>query len=187
MNLKSIFVDESSGEGLYAVQYDNEEFDEFERLMDMWSNTKYVQQYFISNEQYLKTAYYNGIEIGEATFKVLSEQDELERLVYKYAESGFDGHESLQMLFLPLIKESTVPINQSTKGKVESRNFPRFLRLYAIRIDKNTFIISGGAIKITKFMDEHFDTKAELEKIKLLRSFLLQNDIQTLDDLNYFL
>lgn len=188
MDLKSIFVDETTNEGLYAIRYDGETLDEFERLLDLWSNTKYVQEYFIQNRKYLETNHFKNIFIGAATSKVLEEAYELEKLVYNYAESGFEkkGH-NLQMLFLPLGKQDRIPIHQLTKAKIESRKFPRFIRLYAIRIGQNTFVISGGAIKLTKRMEEHKDTKQELEKFELVKSFLREKEIKTEDDINYFL
>lgn len=86
MILKTIFVDETGG-GLYAVRSDDEIFDEFERLLDMWSNAKYVQEYFILNRKYLEASHFENISIGAATTKVLQEAYELEKLVYDYAES----------------------------------------------------------------------------------------------------
>ena len=120
--------------------------------------------------------------------KVLEEADELEGLLYKYTEDGFKVKgENLQMLFRSLDnKENKIPTFQYTKAKIDRRKFPRFLRFYAIRIDKNTFIITGGAIKLTKMMDEHNDTIKELEKLDTVKTFLGVNGITNLDELNYY-
>lgn len=91
------------------------------------------------------------------------------------------------MLFLPLGKQHRLPTHQLTKAKIESRRFPRFIRLYAIRIGPNTFVISGGAIKLTQLMNQHKDTNKELEKLELVKSFLIEKEIKTEDDLNFYL
>jgi hypothetical protein len=58
------------------------------------------------------------------------------------------------------------------------------LRLYAIKIDDNTFLITGGAIKLTKTMQEHADTNRELIKLEHYKNVLIENGIH---DLNSFL
>jgi len=58
--------------------------------------------------------------------------------------------------------------------------------LYAIRIHKNLFIVTGGAIKLTGQMGEHDDTDKELEKLEKVRDFLKANDLKTADDLIYY-
>ena len=47
------------------------------------------------------------------------------------------------------------------------------LRVYGIRIAQNTFVITGGAIKITRAMQEHVDTNEELRKFEIVKLFLI--------------
>lgn len=60
------------------------------------------------------------------------------------------------------------------------------IRIYAIRIEENTFIVTGGAIKLTRAMPEHPDTAEELEKIKKCKKFLQSHGIETANDLIYY-
>ncbi len=93
------------------------------------------------------------------------------------------------MLFKPLHnKQYTVPPHQETKAKIDDRrNFPKpLLRLYGIRLGDNTFVITGGTIKLTKTMEEHPDTITELEKIETVKLFLRKNNIIINDDLIYY-
>ena len=60
------------------------------------------------------------------------------------------------------------------------------IRLYAIRIHKNLFIVTGGAIKLTYQMGEHEDTDKELEKLEKVRDFLKSNGLTTADELIYY-
>lgn len=52
-----------------------------------------------------------------------------------------------------------------------------WLRLYAIRLEKGTFIITGGAIKLTYKMPERTHTLQELIKMEQVRNFLLEEGI----------
>ncbi|MBK8833138.1 MAG: hypothetical protein IPN60_20280 [Saprospiraceae bacterium] len=47
-----------------------------------------------------------------------------------------------------------------------------YLRLYAIRIDEDCFVITGGAIKLTHLMEDSPHTSKELTKLEKARSFL---------------
>jgi len=186
MELKSIFVDEDSGEGLYSMQYDGENLDEFERLLDLWNDTQYLSTYLLNNSKFLNTPYFR-ISHNDAMTKILEEAEELENIIYGYCEKGFGEGENLQMIFKQLEnKDTKMPVYQFSKAKIDSRKFPRFLRFYAIRISENTYIITGGAIKLSLYMSEHEDTKRELEKLELSKKFLIDNEISNLDDINYY-
>ncbi len=190
MKLKPIFVDEQSGEGLYAVHYSEEELNEFERLFELWNDTEYVTNYCILNQSYFETPHFENISIDEAITKIIGEAQELEFLLEDYAEQGFSNcGNNLQMLFKPLFNQQySLPKHQLTKAKIDNkRNFPKpILRIYGIRLGINTFVITGGAIKLTKNMDGHDDTKKELTRLEDVKLFLRDNEIDIDDDLNYY-
>lgn len=188
MKLVPIFTDPNTFEGLYSILYDDQTVNEFERLLDLWDDIKYLKNYLVYNQKHLNTTHFGNISPDTAMTKVLEERQEIENLIYNYTESGFtESGENLQMLFRPLLnKQTNIPPHQETKAKIESRNFPRILRIYAIRIGANSFIISGGAIKLTKNMIDHPDTDNELKKIELVKSFLRKNGLETFEDLNFY-
>ena len=53
------------------------------------------------------------------------------------------------------------------------------LRLYAIKIDEDTFVITGGAIKLPlhHLMDDREHTRIELQKLKSAKSYLKENGV----------
>lgn len=62
------------------------------------------------------------------------------------------------------------------KEKAKVKNRPRhasWLRIYAIKLEPGCYIITGGAIKLTRTMQEREHTLAELNKMEVVRSFLL--------------
>lgn len=59
----------------------------------------------------------------------------------------------------------------------ERTQHPSWLRIYAIRIEPNVYIVTGGAIKLTATMQEREHTKRELDKLNTCRDFLKQNGV----------
>jgi len=109
--------------------------------------------------------------------------------MYKLSEEGFDKRgESLQNLFRPLNnREYQLYVHQESKAIIADHHFPRpILRMYAIRIAPNTFVITGGAIKLAHEMDDHDDTKQELIKLKKGKAFLAANNLLTEEDIKSF-
>lgn len=50
-----------------------------------------------------------------------------------------------------------------------------WLRIYAIRIDTNTYVITGGGIKLTKTMNDREHLINELEKLTKVKEWLEEN------------
>ncbi len=191
MELMPIFVNGVTGEGLYAVVYDKQTINEFERLFDLWDDTEYITHYLTENENYLKSTYFKGADIDDLVTQILKEAEELEYLIQGYVSEGFEeGSKKLQMLFKPLHnKEFKLPLFQKTKAKIDNRRyFPKpILRLYGLRISENTFVVTGGVIKLTKNMEDHPDTEHELQKMIQVKEFLRQNDFNSEEDLKILL
>lgn len=59
------------------------------------------------------------------------------------------------------------------KGKIKKNR----LRFYAIKLDANCFVITGGAIKMSQKMQDHPDTNNELIKLKKARAYLNINGV----------
>lgn len=51
------------------------------------------------------------------------------------------------------------------------------LRIYAIRIDENLFVITGGAIKLVLLMEDHPDTRAEKVKLEQAKDYFKKQDV----------
>lgn len=60
------------------------------------------------------------------------------------------------------------------KGKPHRRSW---LRLYAIKLSAGIYIITGGAIKLTRTMQDRQHTLIELEKMEKVRNFLLDEKV----------
>lgn len=90
--------------------------------------------------------------------------------------------------YLPLIdNDYTIRVLQLSKAKADKRHFYKpWCRLYAIRLENNLFIITGGGIKLYRTMNESEELIYELEKMKSLKLFLKSKNIISADDLNEY-
>ncbi|MRT92383.1 hypothetical protein [Ancylomarina sp. 16SWW S1-10-2] len=192
-----MFVIETIRKGsLYAIKYNNEydEFenneleddqsskDEFRRLFNNWADTEYLHAFFDKHNSDLKKEFYNSISIEDAIFQTIDEAEKLEQTFLEISELGkTDDTRNLQTLFKPLNKrdEKIYPIPDFQESKVYGSQHKSWLRIYAIRIEKNVFVVTGGAIKLVQKMDERDHLKKELEKLEQVKNFLIDKDIIT--------
>ncbi|MEQ8523751.1 hypothetical protein [Gracilimonas sp.] len=153
---------------LYAVQYTGEEIHELYRNIDLWIDPEYLREFFKTHEKDLK-AYceFHGVlySINDAVRKTINDIENLEEVLIEKAENGInDKEEILETLFKPLHnkeKDQRYPLQES-KATLDEETW---LRLYAIRIDKHLYVITGGAIKLTEDMNNRDHTKLELKKM----------------------
>ena len=160
MKIVSIFA-----EKLFAFHYEGELLHEYSRLLELWNDPEYVFDFAEKNEDYIEQLGYSPDYFIES---VLSDAELLEDLLLDYEHNDLiiDG------CFQPLYNEEyQCRILSLQKKKC------KLLRLYAIRIDTNCFVITGGAIKITRTMQQHPDTNKELQKLNRCKSYLQSKDV----------
>lgn len=57
------------------------------------------------------------------------------------------------------------------------RGHASWLRIYAIRLEKDVFVVTGGAIKLTRTMQERPHTQEQLDKLNRCRQYLKNNGV----------
>lgn len=192
MKLVSIFVSDNLEKygGLLAVHYEREDTDEFERLFDLWHDVAYLENFF--NEHFHDIHYYEPGKnardiIEESVNEIIDEANELEDLIREHVQAGFDNAgANLQFIFKPLDNRvyELKPLQKSkASAKTRWRPEPK-LRIYAIRLAPNLYIMTGGAIKLTATMGESAHLLEELTKIEAVRQWLQENGIREPEDLN---
>jgi hypothetical protein len=160
-----IIIDIFANRKLYAFKYNGEVDHELDRLLALWNDPSYLINFINSNASDIpkdKTAYF--------VFKdILKNTDVLEDIIEEIAT---DENREFEEFFSPLHNQEYKVVELSMqKGR---RNY---LRLYAIKIDDNCFVITGGAIKFTHLMEERPHTLEELNKIKHCKDFLKSNGV----------
>lgn len=186
-----IITDRRQHPEAYECDDTREEEDEFERLFNNWADTAYLYNFFETHVEDLQSGYFGGkISIEEAVMRTLAEAAALEEKLLDLAEKGKMHRKiKLEQLFRPLFKRDQLvyppPERQQSKAYGEGRR--SWLRVYAIRIDENLYIITGGAIKLTEAMNTRPHLMAELAKLKQVREFLIEEQIIDLESLTEFL
>lgn len=133
----------------------------------------YLLDFFMENFEDLKN-YFHIERLDEAVNDTFEDAEALQELVLEFPYT-----EHLDSLFRPLANID-VSINELSREK--ARNWDRnrhasWLRIYAIRIEPDVYVITGGAIKLTRTMQEREHTFIELQKLNRCRDYLRSNGV----------
>ncbi|MBF4515582.1 DUF479 domain-containing protein [Flavobacterium sp. ANB] len=146
---------------LFSFHYDGEVDNEYDRLMDNWTDVNYLRKYAKSN----------GIEnVNQFVRERLKDAEQIQDLL----EEIITNKQPLEFYFRTLFDtESGIKTLSLQKGKIDKNG----IRIYAIKIDKDCFVITGGAIKMSQTMQGHPDSNNELMKIKDAKNYLQENSV----------
>ncbi len=158
---------------LWAVHDEAKDADELTLLFRKWSNVNYLLDFFLANLHDLQN-FFHVEKVSDAIKDTMDDAKVLERLIL-----DFPYTEKLDGLFHPL-SLSDNRAHELTREK--ARNWERarhasWLRIYAIRVEPNVYIVTGGAIKLTATMQDRAHTQMELDKLNECRSYLQQNGV----------
>ncbi len=161
--------DEIIDKKLWSVRYEGNFDNELYRLLDEWGDVELLYNFFPQHINDL--SYFKVSSIDDAIQDTLDDRDELERVF-------LDSTTNIEELFRPLDNRVVRPNEmEKMKSRPEKRRHPSWLRVYAIRLSDGKYIITGGAIKLTKEMRDREHTRQELVKIDKVRNFLKDNQI----------
>ncbi|MGO1596745.1 MAG: hypothetical protein ACTHXT_08600 [Sphingobacterium sp.] len=160
MKIVNIFVHR-----LFAFQYGGETDNEYDRLMDLWASAEYVYEFVKANKDDIP----ENKSVKKVSEQILDDAILIDETLIEITESV---GRTLSQFFKPLH-------NQEYKVKVLSLQKGResYLRMYAIRIDEDTFVITGGAIKFHHLMENRAHTKDELQKLSVAKDYLKNKGI----------
>jgi len=183
MKIVPIFVPDNSEEGLWSIHVGGEPQNEFEKFFDVMNDIEWLHNFFEQNKADLHGGFFGSISIGLAVSRTLEEVEEMENSLYDYSEQGFKGRDSnLQHFFKPLNNfEYSITAHQKSKARIRKG----WLRLYAIRLAENCYLVTGGAIKLTLDM-KRAHLQNELKKLEQAKVLLDSNGIAYPEDLNTF-
>lgn len=153
---------------LWAAKYPGNDADELTLLFRKWSNFNYLLDFFLSNLEDLKT-FFKISRISEAVKDSFEDAEVLQKMIL-----DFPYTEHLDGLFHPL-SLSDNRVTELTREKArnwERENHASWLRVYAIRVEKDVFVITGGAIKLTPAMQDREHTQRELDKLNQCKEYL---------------
>lgn len=158
---------------LWAVKEPDKEYDELTALFEKWNDADFLLDFFMDNLEDL-TEYFHIKKVSQAIQDTFDDADELEELILEFPYT-----EDLDSLFKPLDITDTRS-TELTRQKARNWNRDRhasWLRVYAIRLEPNVYVVTGGAIKLTHLMQDREHTKLELQKLNKCKAYLKANGV----------
>ncbi len=172
-------------DSLLSVRFEGNDRDEFAKLFKQWQDIEYLEYFFESNKGDLKNSFFGNVSIEDAVFTTIDEADKLEKHIKKVAKRGQEGDYSTlyDLVFHPLHEHD---ISKTyTESKAYGMTSPSWLRVYAIQLAPNLYVVSGGAIKLTKAMQDRPHTTEELKKLKITAAYLKEIGFESSEDYGY--
>lgn len=159
-------------EKLWAVVYDGEETNAFEKAFAQWNDYEWLENFFTKNLNDL-SSYFHIVDVDKAIFDTVDDAFDLECLIL-----DINPEFSIDEIFRPLensrISEAVLG-REKTKGRITTH--ASWLRIYAIKLESGRYVITGGAIKLTATMQEREHTLVELQHLNQVRDFLIKEGI----------
>ena len=168
---------------LWAVRYDNCTDNILDAVLDQWNDVVWLRSFFKANIDDL-ASFFKVTDVNEAIYDTIEDSERLQCLIMDISPDA-----DLDQIFRPLENSRTSEILLG-KEKARLRNRTRhasWLRIYAIKLDPGIYVITGGAIKLTRTMQEREHTLVELARMEKVRNFLLENDICDMDSFTDYL
>ncbi len=161
-------------DSLYSVQFAGEMQHELSRIFRLWNDMGYLESFF--NAHYADLlAFWENMSVEDAAELTRDEAHDLEKKILAVAHAGVWGSvDNLSSMFRPL-HAGTTTVENLEKSKVRGSRRRSWLRVYAVRMDVNKFVISGGAIKLTRTMNEREHLAQELIKLERVCQFLKED------------
>ena len=158
---------------LWAVRYENDVDNALQTLFQQWNDPEWLIDFFLSNMKDLES-YFKITDINQAIYDTIDDSQRIQCLILDLSPEA-----DLDRLFHPLENGRT---GEMLLGKEKARIKERshhasWLRIYAIKLEPGCYIITGGAIKLTRTMQEREHTLRELDKMEQVRNYLIDNDV----------
>lgn len=157
---------------LFAFHYDGEADNAYSSILSLWDDIEYLYSFLKENVQ----DWPKGYDMEKLMDKIINDANLIDDTLYEIIRQP---NKKLDHFFKTLDNnEYQFKILSLQKGRQS------YLRLYAIRIDEDTFVITGGAIKFHHLMQDREHTKNELEKLNNAKYYLKTQGI--FDDDSFF-
>lgn len=164
------------GNHLFAFKFEGEQLDEFHRLFKLWHDPEFLEDFFNNQRHDLSGGYWGRMDVEDAALRTLDYAVDLEQEFITLLEKTEKQLPGLEMIFRPLKDQQ---YQEELLGKNKAKR--TWLRLYALRVESDVYVVTGGAIKLTQTMQEREHTMKELEKIEKCRNYLLDEQLIDLD------
>ena len=171
---------------LYSVKYDNQTYDEFHRVFHYWNDVESLVDFFRAHIDYLSHPFWGDFkdEPEKAAKTVVVDAMDLECYIHELAKNAQNSKRpDFDEYFHPLNGKYIYEWNHiPMKGYGVRR--PTFLRLYAIKMGQNCYLLVYGGLKLSDTIQDSPVLKEQVfKRIDKTLEFLKQEAIADGDDL----
>lgn len=158
---------------LWAVHYEGDEDNVLGVVFGQWDDAQWLRSFFKANMADLQS-YFQISDVDIAIDITAEDSDVLQRKILDISPEA-----NLDELFRPLnnMQSSEMTLDKEKANPKSLTHHRSWLRIYALKLEDGCYIITGGAIKLTRTMQEREHTLHELLRQEQVRNFLLANHI----------
>lgn len=173
----------TENEKLWAVRYDDCLDNVLDSILGQWNDVVWLRNFFKANLEDL-TSYFKITDVNQAIYDTIDDSERLQCLIMDISPEA-----NLDKLFRPLdnSRTSEMILGKEKARLHDSQKHASWLRIYAIKLDPGIYVITGGAIKLTRTMQEREHTLVELARMEKVRRFMLDNNIVDKDSFDDYL
>lgn len=152
---------------LYAFWFDGDNGNVYTVAMERMYDREWLWNFFTEHKKDL--GYFYVSDINDAIERTIDDLDMINDFL-------LDGTKTLDTFFHDLSYDWHDPFFQRSKGKLAylpQMRHNSWVRLYAIKIENDIYVITGGTIKLTEKMQDREHTRKEVLRLEKCRDYLV--------------
>ena len=174
---------------LYSIQFDEEDLNEYVRVFKEWHDLDYLEKFFTDNAVHIDTPFWKdaGLDPNEpeaSAQKILDEAEELEEYIEELVSNMKVGEKPSFDEYFHFLDGKYKCLWTLEPMKSHGTNRPSLLRLYAIKLGPNCYLIVYGGIKLGDTIQNSPVLKDKVfNKIDNVLNYLKANGIEDSADI----
>jgi hypothetical protein len=174
---------------LYSIQFDEEELNEFERVFNEWHDLDYLENFFETHAEYLESDFWakSGLHADTPNInaiRVIQEAENLEKYIKRLVKNTSKGKKPDLDTYFHFLDGKYKCVWTLEPVKSYGTHRPSLLRLYAIKLEHNCYLIVYGGIKLGETIQSSPVLKDHVfDKIDKVLNYLKANSISDREDI----
>lgn len=173
---------------LFAIKFDDKDVNEYDASFSLWRDLDYLVDFFTENKSLLETDFWHNsissTDPEDLAQSIVDESFDFERFIQEVAQNTADGELPDFDSFFQELGGQYKFLREHVPHKSYGTASPTMLRLYAIRVNPNCYVVVHGGIKLTKQIQDTPQLNRELfSKIDNVLRFFRANGIIDTEDL----
>jgi hypothetical protein len=174
---------------LYSISFDEEDLTEYHKVFREWHDVDYLVKFFTDHKDEVNTAFWkeaglNPDDLDKSVNRVINEAESLETYIRQLVDNCTKGLKPDFDAYFHLLGGKYKCLWSLEPVKSYGTRRPSLLRLYAIRLGTNCYLVVYGGIKLGETIQNSPVLKDQVfHKIDSVLSFLKANGITGSEDI----